>query len=173
MTPDSVMKAMAKALAEKFTSRGMYDGKLAKYNKSLEERINSGMMRSFADWDGNMSIQPVTPREAAVEVMDSVVGPILELMAEMQALLVRANRELGEMALDLPDGPSAEYHMLSCEIARLEAKSRMQQPADWDYVRRFSATPHEIHDILRSGLHPKVLKAYVDAVKAGEFDQQS
>jgi hypothetical protein len=38
------------------------------------------------------------------------------------------------------------------------------------YLRQFSATPNEIHDILKSGLHPNVLKAFTDAVKNGDFD---
>lgn len=163
MTPESVLKAMAEALAERFTSGGKYDGRLKKYNKSLEERLDSGMIRTFADWDGNMSMRAVTPREAAVEAMD-VVGPILELVWKMKDLLERSTTVINGLSQQVDDpGPYAQ-EILSEIWDLITKKIEMQEPADWDYVRRFSATPNEIHDILRSGLSEPVHLAYQQAI---------
>jgi hypothetical protein len=164
MTPESVLEAMAKALAKEYTKPYKDES-----GKSFDQRLDIGMMYHFTAEDDCLVMQTVTPRQAAVEAMN-VVGPVLDKVWEMKDLLERAIRLLGEWAQDLEDGPGPEFDAFLSEVGPLMAKLRVQEPADWDYVRRFSATPNEIHDILRSGLHPNVLKAYVDAVKAGEFE---
>jgi len=154
MTPESVLEAMAKALAEKFTSTG---------KSTFEERLDQGMMHHFIAADGYGSMAPVTPRQAAVEAM-SVVGPILELVWEMKDLLERSTTVINGLSQQVDDpGPYAQ-EILSEIWNLITKKIEMQEPADWDYVRRFSATPNEIHDILRSGLHPKVYLAYQQAI---------
>lgn len=104
-----------------------------------------------------------TIHDQAVEAM-TVVGPILDKVSEMKDLLERAIRLLGEWSQDLEDGPGPEFDEILSEVGSMNAKLYVQEPADWDYVRRFSATPNEIHDILRSGLHPNVYLAYQQAI---------
>lgn len=162
MTPDSILKAMAEALAKKYTSGGSYRGELEKYNKSLEERLDQGMMDHYTADDGYRSMAPVTPREAAVEAM-TVVGPILELffrLAETARELAKSHKEFIEDSSQ-PDAHTLEVqYVMESLLGQIEVK----EPADWNYVSRFSATPSEIHDILRSGLHPKVYLAYQQAL---------
>jgi hypothetical protein len=156
MTPDSVLKAMAEALAEKYTTDGL-DQPMVKVHPN----------------PAGAGIEAPSPRQAAVEVMDSVVGPLLDLVWEMKGLLEEAGTMLRGLEDQAEEFDQPHVWALRDEITKLVVtKVEMDEPADWDYVRRFSATPNEIHDILRSGLHPNVLKAYVDAVKAGEFDPQ-
>lgn len=163
MTPESVLEAMAEALAEKYTTEGGYSGKLEKYNQTPEQRLDQGMMRTFVDTDGNLSICAVTPREAAVEAMN-VVGPILEKLWEMKGLMEQALKLMGDWVQDGEAGGGPEFDSFLTEVGRLMAQLRVQEPADWDYVRRFSATPNEIHDILKSGLHPNVHLNYQQSI---------
>jgi hypothetical protein len=160
MTPESVLKAMAEALAEKytFTPEGAEE-------RPLEERVNDVLAVKFPNGYLGTSMRPVTAREAAVEVMDSVVGPLLDLvfrMKEAMGALAKSHQEfIDEWARHDADASTLEaQHVAKSLIREVEVK----EPADWDYVRRFSATPSEIHDILRSGLHPNVYLAYQQAI---------
>jgi hypothetical protein len=161
MTPESVLEAMTKALAEKYTTSG-YE-RNSRFHRTNEERLDQGMMKTFEASDGNLSIRAVTPREAAVAAMD-VVGPILEMVWSLNELLKRSRAAMDDMAQDVDGGPSAEYHALSWELGEAIRQVDVEEPTDWDYVNRFSATPSEIHDILRRGLHPNVHLAYQQAI---------
>jgi hypothetical protein len=168
MTPDSVLKAMADALAEKYTTSG-YE-RHSRFHRTLEERLDQGMMKTFEASDGMLSIRAVTPREAAVEAMN-VVGPILEVLfqlVETAKEMAKSHKEfIDEWARHDVDAHTQEVQYV---MESLIGKVEVQEPADWAYLSQFSATPSEIHNILRVGLHPNVLKNFIDEVKAGKFN---
>lgn len=160
MTPESVLKALAEALAKKYTTSGRYEDEDAR----LDDRIDRGMMKTFVAGDGHLSIRAVTPREAAVEAM-SVVGPLLELVFEMKGALeslAKSHKEfIEEWARHDADASTLEVQHVAESLVR---EVEIEEPADWPYLNQFSATPNEIHDILRHGLHPNVHLAYQQAL---------
>lgn len=156
MTPESVLEAMAEALAEKYTPSDSL-------NEKPEQRLDEGMVVVFPYSDSEVAFRAVTPREVAVEAMN-VVGPILEKLWEMKGLMEQALKLMGDWVQDGEAGGGPEFDSFLTEVGRLMAQLRVQEPADWDYVRRFSATPNEIHDILKSGLHPNVHLNYQQSI---------
>lgn len=160
MTPESVLKAMAEALAEKYT----YTPEGAKRERPLEERVNDGMAVKFPNGYLGTSMRPTKAQEAATTAME-VVGPVLELLfrlAETAHQMAKSHKEfIDEWARHDVDAHTQEIQYV---MERLLEQIKVKEPADWGYVSRFSATPNEIHDLLREGLHPDVHLNYQQAI---------
>lgn len=101
------------------------------------------------------------------DFVDGHVMPVIQGLVEALGQLHMASQEMAESHHDLmrvvPDpgarALSAEYH-----IAEVLIRMEFRKPTEWNYLSAFSATPQEIHDILKSGLSEPVYRNYQQAI---------
>jgi len=100
----------------------------------------------------------LTPAMAARAAI-SVFEPLLNALDEVATAADRLNKTHADLVQDSPD-PGSEALAAEWEMTRLLKKLRYFEPHDWTYISRFSATPSEVHKILKDGLCEDVYLNY-------------
>jgi hypothetical protein len=85
------------------------------------------------------------------QVVMPQVEPLLNALDEVATAAERITKS-HECFVEEYAHPGAEAKGAQWEMERLLKKLRYFEPHDWTYISRFSATPHEIHRILKDGL---------------------
>jgi hypothetical protein len=89
--------------------------------------------------------------QAIHQVVMPQVEPLLNALDEVATAAERITSS-HECFVEEYAHPGAEAMGAQWEMRRLLKKLRYFEPHDWTYISRFSATPHEIHKILKTGL---------------------
>lgn len=127
-----------------------------------EDRVRSDLAQKLVErwWaSGKNSFgEGVTPKEAT-EVAMRVLEPLLNLIDEVASAAERITKSHAHFVQDSSD-PGSEAIAAEWEMSRILGKLRYFEPHDWTYISRFSATPSEIHKILKDGLCEDVYLNY-------------
>lgn len=110
------------------------------------------------------------------QVVMPQVEPLLNALDEVATAADRITKS-HECFVEEYAHPGAEAKGAQWEMERLLRKLRYFEPHDWTYISRFSATPHEIHKILKDGLCEDTYLNYqrfiCEAALKGELDRVS
>lgn len=119
-----------------------------------EDKIRELLDQQFVQaWfaSGKNSFQEALTPKDATEVALRVLEPLLNALDEVATAAERITKSHECFVEDTSD-PAAEAMAAQWEMRRILKKLQYFEPHDWTYISRFSATPHEIHKILKDGL---------------------
>lgn len=124
----------------------------AKKKADREERLE----RLFREALGENDLEDT---QAVLRGLMRVVEPLLNALDELGSAADRLNKTHADLVQDSPD-PGSEALAAEWEMTRLLRRLQYFEPHDWTYISRFSATPQEIHRILKEGLCEDVYLNY-------------
>lgn len=119
-----------------------------------EDKIRELLDQQFVQaWfaSGKNSFQEALTPKDATEVALRVLEPLLNALDEVATAADRITKSHEHFVQDSSD-PGSEAMGAEWEMRRILKKLQYFEPHDWTYISRFSATPQEIHKILKDGL---------------------
>lgn len=123
---------------------------ILKRDKELRETLNRKLVERWWSSGENAFARGVTA-EDFTEVAMEVMEPLLNALDEIATAADRLTKSHAHFVQDSSD-PGSEALGAEWEMVRLLRKIKYFEPHDWTYISRFSATPQEIHKVLKDGL---------------------
>lgn len=127
-----------------------------------EDKLRELLSQKFVqEWfaSGKNSFQEGMTPAQATEAALSVIEPLLNALDEVGSAADRITKSHAHFVQDSSD-PGSESLAAEWEMVRILKKLQHFEPHDWTYISRFSATPQEIHKILKTGLCEDVYLNY-------------
>lgn len=116
----------------------------------LRELLSQELVQAWFGSGSNAFHDALTPAAAAKAAM-KVFEPLLNALDEVATAADRITKSHAHFVQDSQD-PGSEAIAAEWEMTRILRKLQYFEPHDWTYISRFSATPHEIHKVLKDGL---------------------
>lgn len=135
----------------------------AKKKADREERLE----RLFREALGENDLEDT---QAVLRGLMRVVEPLLNALDELGSAADRLNKTHADLVQDSPD-PGSEALAAEWEMTRLLRRLQYFEPHDWTYISRFSATPQEVHRILKDGLCEDVYLNYQRFIAEAALDE--